>query len=75
MGYPHPYFGRKVFVFLRLQTGLRCKIVKTKEFPAKSSRIRSYVDVSASSGRFRVVSLVPEGEGPGAPSEEDVPEQ
>src|SRR5271157_1710863 len=42
IGYPHPYFGRKVVVFLRLQTGLRCKIVKTKEFPAKSSRIRSY---------------------------------
>jgi hypothetical protein len=42
MGYPHPYFGRKILVFLRLQTGLRCKIVKTKEFPAKSSRIRSY---------------------------------
>jgi hypothetical protein len=40
--YPHPYFGRKVVVFLRLQTGLRCKIVKTKEFLAKSSRIRSY---------------------------------
>jgi hypothetical protein len=40
--YPHPYFGRKVVVLLRLQTGLRCKIVKTKEFPAKSSRIRSY---------------------------------
>jgi hypothetical protein len=40
--YPHPYFGRKILVFLRLQTGLRCKIVKTKEFPAKSSRIRSY---------------------------------
>jgi hypothetical protein len=39
---PHPYFGRKILVFLRLQTGLRCKIVKTKEFPAKSSRIRSY---------------------------------
>jgi hypothetical protein len=42
MGYPHPYFGRKILVFMRLQTGLRCKIVKTKEFPAKSSRIRSY---------------------------------
>jgi hypothetical protein len=28
---------------LRLQAGLRCKIVKTKEFPAKSSRIRSFV--------------------------------
>ena len=40
--YPHPYFGRKILVFLRLQAGLRCKIVKTKEFPAKSSRIRSY---------------------------------
>jgi hypothetical protein len=40
--YPHPYFGHKILVFLRLQAGLRCKIVKTKEFPAKSSRIRSY---------------------------------
>jgi hypothetical protein len=40
--YPHPYFGRKILVFMRLQGGLRCKIVKTKEFPAKSSRIRSY---------------------------------
>jgi len=29
-------------ILLPLQTGLRCKIVKTKEFPAKSSRIRSY---------------------------------
>jgi hypothetical protein len=42
LGYPHPYFGCKFLVFLKLQTGLRCKIVKTKEFPAKSSRIRSY---------------------------------
>jgi len=41
-GTPHPYFGRKILVFLRLQAGVRCKIVKTKEFPAKSSRIRSY---------------------------------
>ena len=29
-------------MLLPLQTGLRCKIVKTKKFPAKSSRIRSY---------------------------------
>jgi hypothetical protein len=42
VGYPHPYFGRKVVVFLRLQMGLRYKVVKTKEFPANSSRIRSY---------------------------------
>jgi hypothetical protein len=28
--------------------------LKTKKFPAKSSRIRSYVDVSASSDRFRL---------------------
>jgi hypothetical protein len=41
-GTPLPYLGRKILVFLRLQTGLRCKIVITKEFPAKSSRIRSY---------------------------------
>ena len=40
---PHPYFVNKFLVFLSLQTGLRCKIVKTKKFPAKSSRIRSYV--------------------------------
>ena len=39
--YPHPYFGRKILVFLRIQAGYRCKIVKTKELPAKSSRIRS----------------------------------
>jgi hypothetical protein len=42
IGYPHPYFGRKFVVFMKLQTGLRCKIVKTKEFLAKSPRIRSY---------------------------------
>jgi hypothetical protein len=53
MGYPHPYFGRKVGVLLRLQTGLRCKIVKTKEFPAKSSRIRSY-------GPFRPLLTLPD---------------
>ena len=40
--YPHSYFGRNRLVFLSLQDGLRCKIFKTKEFPAKSSRIRSY---------------------------------
>ena len=40
--YPHPYFGRKILVFLRLQTGLRCKILITKKFPAKYSWIRSY---------------------------------
>jgi hypothetical protein len=40
---PHPYFVNKILVFLSLREGLRCKIVKTKEFPAKSSRIRSYV--------------------------------
>jgi hypothetical protein len=33
--YPHPYFGRKILVFMSLQTVLRCKIVKTKELPAK----------------------------------------
>src|SRR5208283_4800057 len=42
IGYPHPYFGCKFLVFFGLQAGLRCKIVKTKEFPAKSSRERSY---------------------------------
>lgn len=40
--HPHPYFGCKFLVFLPLQIRLRCKIVKTKEFPAKSSRIKSY---------------------------------
>jgi hypothetical protein len=39
--YPHPYFGRKLFVFLMLQAMCRCKIFKTKELSAKSSRIRS----------------------------------
>jgi hypothetical protein len=41
VGYP-PYFGNKILVFMSLEAGLRCKIVKTMEFPAKSSRIRSY---------------------------------
>jgi hypothetical protein len=39
---PPPYFGCKRLVFLMLQAVLRCIIFKTKEFPAKSSRIRSY---------------------------------
>jgi hypothetical protein len=43
VGYP-PYFGNKILVFMSLEAGLRCKIVKTMEFPAKSSRIRSYVE-------------------------------
>jgi hypothetical protein len=42
IGYPHPYFGCKIHVFLKLQTGLLCKILITKKFHAKSSRIRSY---------------------------------
>jgi hypothetical protein len=42
MGYPHPYFVNKFLVFIGLQVWLRCKIVKTKELFAKSSRIRSY---------------------------------
>jgi hypothetical protein len=40
--YPHPYFANKILCFMSLQAGLRCKIVKTKKFPTKSSRIRSY---------------------------------
>jgi hypothetical protein len=40
--YPHPYFVRKILVFLSLQVWLRCKIVKTMKFPAKSSRKGSY---------------------------------
>jgi hypothetical protein len=43
IGYPHPYFVGKFLVFLRIRAGLRCKILRTKKFPAKSSRIRSYV--------------------------------
>jgi hypothetical protein len=39
--YPHPYFWHKILVFIGLQTVFRCKIVKTKELPAKSPRIRS----------------------------------
>src|SRR5271157_4560407 len=42
-GTPTRILDTPPFIFLRLQTGLRCKIVKTKEFPAKSPRIRSYV--------------------------------
>jgi hypothetical protein len=44
MTYPHPYFGCKFPIFMSLQTVLCCKIVKTKELFAKSSRIRSYVE-------------------------------
>ena len=39
---PHPYFGCKLIVFNGLQMVIRCKIFKTKELFAKSSRIRSY---------------------------------
>ena len=42
--YPHPYFVSKFLVFLSLWVWLRGKIVTIKKFPAKSSRIRSYVD-------------------------------
>jgi len=42
MAPPHPYFASKILVFFGLQAWLRCKIVKTKKFPAKYSRIRSY---------------------------------
>jgi hypothetical protein len=42
--YPHPYFVGKFLIFLSLRAWLRRKIVTTKKFPAKSSRIRSYVD-------------------------------
>jgi hypothetical protein len=38
---PHPYFGHKILVSISLQTIFRCKIVRTKELTAKSSRIRS----------------------------------
>jgi hypothetical protein len=39
---PHPYFASKFLFFFGLQAWLRCKIVKTKKFPAKSSSKRSY---------------------------------
>jgi len=32
---PHPYFGRKILVFMILQIVLCCKIVKTKELTCK----------------------------------------
>ena len=35
IGHPHPYFGCKILVFMSLRTGMRRKIVNTKEFPAK----------------------------------------
>jgi hypothetical protein len=41
---------------MRLQTGVRCKIVKTKEFPAKSSRIRSYGQFWPLPASFRLKS-------------------
>jgi hypothetical protein len=37
IGYPHPYFGRKILVFFGLQAGLRCNILKTLKFPARYS--------------------------------------
>ena len=40
--YPHPYFANKFLVFFSLRAWLRCKILRTKKFPAKSFRIRSY---------------------------------
>jgi len=43
--YPHPYFVRKFLVFISLRVGYRCKILITMKFPAKSSRIRSYVQL------------------------------
>jgi hypothetical protein len=39
---PPPVFGCKILVFMRLQEGLRYKILITKKLPAKSSWIRSY---------------------------------
>jgi len=42
--YPHPYFVSKFLVFLSFWVWLRRKIVTIKKFPAKSSRIRSYVE-------------------------------
>jgi hypothetical protein len=48
---PHPYFVSKILVFLSLQAWLRCKILKTMKFPAKSSRERSYA-------LFRPLSVV-----------------
>jgi hypothetical protein len=47
---------------------VRCKIFITKEFPAKSSRIRSYVTFRPLLAAFGLISPVPKGEGPGAPS-------
>jgi hypothetical protein len=49
---PHPYFVNKILVFLRLQAGLRCKIVKTKEFPAKIVQDKELRGVSASGNLF-----------------------
>jgi hypothetical protein len=40
---------------MRLQGGLRCKILKTMKFPAKYSWIRSYVVFLASTGSFRLM--------------------
>jgi hypothetical protein len=40
--HPHPYFVNKFLVFISLRAGFRCKILRTKKFPAKSSKERSY---------------------------------
>ncbi len=56
LGTPTPYSVSKLFVFMSLREGIRCKIVKIKKFPAESSRIRSYGTIqslSAASARER----------------------
>jgi hypothetical protein len=48
--HPHPYFGCKILVFMRLQAVHRCKIVKTKELTCKIVQDKELGGVSASVG-------------------------
>jgi hypothetical protein len=61
--------------FLEFTGRVALQNIENKEVPCKIFLNKELRDVSAASGRFRVVSLVPECEGPGAPSEEDLPER
>jgi hypothetical protein len=57
--YPHPYFVSKFLVFISLGAGLHCKILRTKEFPAKSTRIRSYATLQPLQAEKRREEHVP----------------
>jgi hypothetical protein len=52
MGYPHPYFVGKLLVFFGLRAWLRCKILTTKKFLAKSSKQMSYARFKEALNKF-----------------------